>query len=402
MKTKVLMFGWEFPPHNSGGLGTACQGLTKALVAEKIEITFVLPKKNKDIDDSFLRIISPETSYMNFHRFDSPLSPYLGSTEYFRAISFSPGLVYGQSLFEEVLRYAIYGGNLAERETFDIIHAHDWLSFGAGIKAKERTGKQLVVHVHATEFDRGGGEGIDSRVYQIEKEGMEKADKVIVVSAFTKNIVIENYGISPEKIVVVHNGIDCFDCDFTSKNIHKIKEKGNKIVLFTGRITLQKGPDYFIRSAKEVLSCMDNVFFVLCGSGDMEQQIMEETAKLGISDRVLFTGFLRGERLQEMYRLADLFVMPSVSEPFGITPLEALASGTPVLISKQSGVSEVLYHALKVDFWDTREMANKIISALQYSPLSQCLCQEGLKELPKISWKNAARKCINIYTSLLS
>jgi len=399
MKKKILMFGWEFPPHNSGGLGTACHGLTKALIKKQTEIIFVLPKKLKGVDESFLKIISPDAPYTVMHAFDSPLSPYLNVKSYASDV-FKDEPIYGRDLFEEVSRYAFFGEAIAKRRDFQIIHAHDWLSFGAGIKAKEKTGNPLIVHVHATEFDRGGGNSIDSRVYKIEREGMEKADKVIANSNFMKSIIVRHYGIPEEKIEVVHNGIDFSEEDTATESMHKIKEAGKKIVLFVGRLTLQKGPDYFITCAKKVCDFSDDIFFVISGSGDMEQQLLEKVAAMGISDKVLFTGFLRGERLKEMYKMADLFVLPSVSEPFGITPLESLINGTPVLLSKQSGVSEVLEHALKVDFWDTEEMANKIISALNYEPVCNCLKEYGRKEARNITWDKAAEKCIDIYNTL--
>jgi len=397
MGKKVLMFGWEFPPHNSGGLGTACYGLTKALTKKGTEIIFVLPKKLKGMDESFLRITSPDASYAKKYSFDSPLTPYLNEENYVSEIFSKGGKIYGRDLFEEVSRYASFGEIISERESFDIIHAHDWLSFGAGVRAKEKTGKPLIVHVHATEFDRGGGGNVDQRVYDIERRGMEEADRVIAVSGFTKNIIVQNYGISEEKVEVVHNGVDLSAENDVVGSLHKLKEAGKKIVLFVGRLTLQKGPDYFIYSAKRVCDFNNDAFFVVSGSGDMEKKLMTEVARLGISDRVLFTGFLRGKKLREMYKMADLFVMPSVSEPFGITPLESLINGTPVLISKQSGVSEVVSHALKVDFWDVDEMASKIVCALSYSSLGSCLRDNGKKEVREITWDRAAERCNNIY-----
>jgi glycosyltransferase involved in cell wall biosynthesis len=393
MQKKILMFGWEFPPHNSGGLGVACYGLTKALSKKKVKVVFVLPRKLEGMDESFLKIVGSEMlndSYI----FNSPLTPYLNTKTYN-----SEG-IYGDTLFNEVLRYAEFGGVIAEKEEFDVIHAHDWLSFGAGIKAKIKSGKPLVVHVHATEFDRGGGSGINEFVYKIEKEGMEIADKIIAVSNFTKNIIIKHYGISEEKIEVVHNGIDFEKEKLSSNEIHKIKEVGKKIVLFVGRLTLQKGPDYFIQTAKRICDITKDVYFIVSGSGDMECQLIREVANCGISDRVFFTGFLRGEDLKNIYKTADIYIMPSVSEPFGITPLESIMNGTPVIISKQSGVSEVVSHALKVDFWDIEDTANKILTALNYKSLTDCLKKHSREEVAKITWNNAAEKCIKIYEAL--
>ncbi len=397
MGKKVLMFGWEFPPHNSGGLGTACLGLTEALLKKKTDVTFVLPKKIKGVKSLF-KIVSPETPHLSYYSVNSPLSPYMSGVLYKECVEFGKS-IYGHDLFEEVKRYALFGWDIAGRETFDVIHAHDWLSFGAGIKAKERSGKPLIAHVHATEFDRCGGGNINSRVYDMEKEGMIIADKIIAVSNFTKNIIVNRYGIAPEKIEVIHNGVRFEEKHNSLQKMSRMKKLGKKVVLYVGRITLQKGPDYFIKAAKRVLDVRNDVFFVMVGSGDMQAQVMKETARMGISDKVIFTGFLRGERLKKIYCMADLFVMPSVSEPFGITPLESLINGTPVLISKQSGSSEVISHALKVDFWDTEEMANKIICVLDNISMHNCLKEYGKKEALSLTWEKAAEKCINMYES---
>ncbi len=393
------MFGWEFPPHNSGGLGVACFGLTKALSQKNIKILFVLPKKFKGIKSSFLRIINPEEESASY-LFNSPINPYITEKKY-HSLLFSKERNYGAGLFDEVMRYARFGEMIAQKENFDIIHAHDWLSFGAGIKAKIKTGKPLIAHVHATEYDRGGGHGINPLVYKLEKEGMELADKIIAVSNFTKNIIVKNYHINPQKIEVVHNGIDIKENESFIENIHNIKANNKKIVLFVGRLTLQKGPDYFIKAAQKVCEYSKNIYFVISGSGDMEHQLIEQVAKNGISDRVFFTGFLRDEELRKAYKISDLFVMPSVSEPFGITPLESLINGTPVLISKQSGVSEVISNVLKVDFWDVDEMANKILTALNQEPLLKTLKEHGKDEVQKVTWEKSADKCIAIYNSLL-
>ncbi len=398
MKKRVLMFGWEFPPHNSGGLGVACYGLSKAISKTGVKIIFVLPKKLKGVKSSFLKIVDPGTTYESSYYFDSSIYPY-GTSQKETSDFFGFG-DRGNGLVEEVLRYASFGREVAKREKFSVIHAHDWLSFGAGLRAKKESGKPLVVHVHATEFDRGGGSGINSFVYGLEKRGMEEADKVIAVSNFTKEIIVKHYGISPEKVEVVHNGIDFTEKEAPSENIHKVKEAGKKIVLFVGRLTIQKGPDYFVKAAKKICDFSEDVYFVISGSGDMEYQLIEEVARMGISDRVLFTGFLREKELSEIYRMADLFVMPSVSEPFGMTPLESLINGTPVLISNQSGVSEVISHALKVDFWDVDDMAGKILATLNYGSLSDCLVEHGRKEAEKLTWDSAAEKCINIYNNI--
>jgi glycosyltransferase involved in cell wall biosynthesis len=399
MPLKVLMFGWEFPPHNSGGLGTACFGLTKALSREATDVVFVLPKK-VPVNSNHAKLIFANEKSIKIRHVDSILYPYITSKTYSDEVRNLKDEVYGLSLMEEVRRYAKKAGAIAVSENCDIIHAHDWLAFLAGIEAKRSTGKPLVVHVHATEFDRTGGTGINTEVFEIEKRGLSDADAIIAVSGFTKNILISKYGISPEKIEVVHNGIDTEEYLKLPSRIDALKATGNKIVLFVGRITLQKGPDYFISAAKRVLEFRPDTLFVVSGSGDMERQMIRQAADFGIGDKVIFAGFLRGDELNALYQSADLYVMPSISEPFGITPLESLANGTPALISKQSGVSEVLNHVLKTDFWDTEDMADKIISVLDNRVLYENLRENGEREAEKNSWGNAAMKCFSIYRRL--
>ncbi len=403
---KVLMFGWEFPPFNTGGLGTACYGLTKALSKQGVDITFVIPTAPKPIKSDFVNfIVASCTSFLDIKRVSSLLVPYISSKGYdsmYRQRSMTSdknfGLIYGQNLFEEVNRYAMKAREIAINETFDLIHCHDWMTYLAGIEAKKISKKPLIVQVHATEFDRTGGHP-NQAVYDIERMGMHAADLIIAVSNFTKNKIIKHYGIRPEKVFVVHNAIEF--TDFPDKEYFKIKSQ-DKIVLFLGRITLQKGPDYFLDAAKKVIENEKNIKFIIAGSGDMEADMIERAARLGIAQHVLFTGFLRGDDIDRAYKMADLYVMPSVSEPFGITPLEAMRNGTPVLISKQSGVSEVIKNCLKVDFWDIDEMASKIIAVLKYNALHHCLKEHGLIEIKKISWDDSAKKCIDIYEKALS
>lgn len=403
MATKVLMFGWEFPPHNSGGLGVACLGLTRAMAKEGFEITFVLPR-TVPVNPDHVKIKFAGLEKVKFKSVDSSLSPYLTSGKYKHLFGNTHGL-YGPDLISEVKRYALLGARIAEEEEHDVIYAHDWLSFGAGIEAKHTSGKPLIVHVHATEFDRcGGANGVNSEVYAIEKAGMEEADAIIAVSQFTKDIIVQHYGIPESKVIVVHNGIDETTFPYEPRGegrFHKIKKAGYKIVLFVGRITLQKGPDYFVRAAKRVLEYNPKVIFVMSGSGDMLKQVMQQAAYLGIGDKILFPGFLRDNDLAEMYSAADLYVMPSVSEPFGITPLEAMKMGTPIIISKQSGVSEAVKNALKVDFWDTEEMANKILAVIGYPELKKTLSSNGKSEVHHISWDRAADKLKNIIHKIL-
>lgn len=399
MSVRVLMFGWEFPPHNSGGLGTACFGLTRALAREHVGITFVLPKKvNAGAD--WLRMCFADLPDVAARGVAANLYPYITSENYARERKKLPP-VYGLNLIGEVRRYGLLAGEIAASESFDVIHAHDWLSYPAGLAARRVSGKPLVVHVHATEFDRTGGTGVNEEVYKIEQDGMREADAVITVSQWTKDMVVRRYGIPSRKVTVVHNGIEAGDYHPLPDRLAALKRAGEKIVLFVGRITLQKGPDYFIRAAKRVLEFQPKVYFVVAGSGDMEGQVLREAAALGIAERVVFTGFLRGEELDALYQSADLYVLSSVSEPFGITPLESLVNGTPVIISYQSGVAEVLRHALKVDFWDIDELANQIITVLRHPPLHRTLKQYGGEEARKVTWTAAAQKCLEIYRSML-
>ncbi len=401
---KILMFGWEFPPHNSGGLGVACKGLANAIVKQGATISFVLPKK-MNCDNSPFKFIFPDNNSdgLEIKNIDSLLSAYVTSESYQKLLKNNKeNGIYGYNLFNEVRRYGQEARKIALKEKFDIIHAHDWLSIPAGIEAKKVSNKPLIVQVHATEFDRTGGNNVNQQVYEIEKQGLSMADKIITVSKFTKKKVVRHYHINPEKIEVVYNAIKQEPFISPKRNFQSLKKGNKKIVLFLGRITLQKGPDYFLRTAKKVLERNSDVFFIVAGSGDMKFQMIEESASLGIADKVLFTDFLRGEDLISAYQSADLFVMPSVSEPFGLTPLESLLQKTPVLISKQSGVSEILSHSLKADFWDIDEMANKILSVLKYPALCQCLSENGNKEVKEISWQDSAIKCLKIYNQVLA
>ncbi len=389
------MYGWEFPPFSSGGLGTACFGLTKGLSGKGVCITFVLPNYPDSSDffeSNFLEIVSAN---ITFKQVSSPLRPYLTSARYgvLRDGARSPHL-YGESLFDEVHRYAEEAKRIAAKAEFGIIHCHDWMTFMAGIFSKQISGKPLIVHIHSTEFDRTGGNSLNQQVYDIERRGMQEADVVIAVSNYTKRLIVRHYGIAAEKIRVVHNAVD--------QNVSTIcRPRREKMVLFLGRVTLQKGPDYFLYAAKRVLEHDPDVKFIIAGKGDMEHFIIEKAAELGIAKNVLFAGFLKKEEVERAYRTAALYVMPSVSEPFGITALEAIQSGTPILISKQSGVSEVISHALKADFWDVNDLANKILAALKYQSLTDELREHSSEEIKKFSWDIPAQKCLDIYHEIL-
>ena len=424
---KVFMLGWEFPPFISGGLGTACYGLTKAMNQLGLKVTFCLPKIVENQYAKHVNLLSPnsltsiattrinELTNVTFHTINSPLQPYSRPDVYQQRIEetlkqkqqiHKPCNVtdhltnkadYGSDMYTEVYRYAAIAAELARNEDFDIIHAHDWMTYPAGIAVATTSDKPLIVHVHSTEFDRSG-EHVNQMIYDIEREGMHTADRIIAVSNFTRDIIISRYGISDGKVEVVHNGSER---DGHTPLRASTVSKDEKLVLFLGRITMQKGPEYFLQAAKKVLEVMDNVKFVMAGSGDMMHRAVEMAAELGIGSKVLFTGFLRGDDVQKIYEMADLFVMPSVSEPFGLVPLEALNNNVPVIISKQSGVSEVLTHALKVDFWDIDDMANKIVAVLKYAPLKITLQNHGNFEVRKLRWKDSAAKCANIYKATL-
>ncbi|MHC4255270.1 MAG: glycosyltransferase family 4 protein [Planctomycetota bacterium] len=425
---KVLMLGWEFPPYISGGLGTACYGLTKAMDQLGVQVTFILPKPIEESYTTHVKLLTPESiceedieffrewKNIKFRTISSPLKPYTTPEIYNRRFlerlrkkgrtqipvpeEFHLEVMdYSGDMYSEVHRYAAMATRLALDEDFDVVHAHDWMTYPAGIAISQMSGKPLVVHIHSTEFDRSG-ENVNQMIYDIEKKGMYSAAKVIAVSHFTKNIVVNRYGISTDKVEVVYNGVD-HDVNGAWSLEKTGIQKNEKIVLFLGRITMQKGPEYFIQAAKRVLAVMDNVKFVMAGSGDMVYQAVEMAAELGIGHKVLFTGFLRGEDVKRIYQLADLYVMPSVSEPFGIAPLEALDHDVPVIISKQSGVSEVLMHALKVDFWDVDEIANKIIAVLKYPPLEITLRNFGNYEVRKLRWTEAAARCLKVYEQTL-
>ncbi|MGV8087167.1 MAG: glycosyltransferase family 4 protein [Candidatus Woesearchaeota archaeon] len=407
-KLKVLMFGWEFPPFMSGGLGTACYGLTKGLTNKNVEVTFVMPNGPEDMKAEYVKLMiaSNLKKYnVKIKHVDTLLRPYLSDVQYIKEYdrrlelikngNVNSNVIYGKNIYEEVYRLSLAAKVIALSDDYDVIHCHDWMTFAAGIEAKKATGKPLVVHVHATEYDRGGGNGVNSHVYNMEREGMMFADRIIAVSNFTKQKLIDHYGISGDKITVVHNAVD-----FSEDKKFDIK-KQDKVVLFLGRLTLQKGPDYFIEAAKKVLDYDPDVRFIIAGNGDMEAKIVDRVAQLGIGNKVLFAGFVSGNDVDKAYRAADLYVMPSVSEPFGITPLEALRNNVPVIISKQSGVSEVLKNALKVDFWDVDELANKIISVLNYRSLHHDLSNHGFMEVHTFSWNIPADKCIEVYNSVI-
>lgn len=425
---KVLMFGWEFPPHITGGLGTACFGLTKGLLKHGVDVQFVVPKAYGDESEEAVRLINASDvrvmmndpvfrNYWNqitYMEIGSNLIPYVGPEEFQQMVKdnlnvkveegskvfsekFQFSGKYGHDLMEEVARYALVGASIAANSEFDIIHAHDWLTYSAGVAAKKISGKPLVVHMHATEFDRSG-ENYNENVYEIERKGMAEADRVITVSNLTRNIVIERYHIDPDKVITVHNAVEPPD---KAELLNTEKHVREKIVTFLGRITFQKGPEYFIEAAKKVLERDPNVRFVMAGTGDLMEKMIRRVAKLKISSNFHFTGFLKGENVDRMFAMSDVYVMPSVSEPFGISPLEAMRSNVPVVISKQSGVAEVLDHVMKVDFWDVDAMADAIYGLLHYQSLNSMFVSEGNEEVNNLKWESASRKIADIYETLV-
>jgi glycosyltransferase involved in cell wall biosynthesis len=426
---KVLMFGWEFPPHISGGLGTACYGLTRGLShIPGMDIIFVVPKSFGDEDQTAVHLLGANNvniteKQVNVEGFfrkiklievGSKIIPYTDPEEYLKLSEEYEGKEvkfintqlkgklkftgkYGPDLYQEIANYALVAIQIALDNQFDVIHAHDWLTYPAGIAARDISGKPLVIHVHATDFDRSGG-NVNPTVYQIEKNGFESADKIIAVSNLTRNTVIEKYGISPEKVVTIYNAVEPISDEERMQIKRGIPEK---VVTFLGRITLQKGPEYFIEAAHRVLQKMDNVRFVMAGSGDMMRRMIRRAARLGITDKFHFTGFLKGDDVYQMFSLSDVYVMPSVSEPFGISPLEAMQSNVPVIISYQSGVSEILKHAIKVNFWDIDAMADAIYGILNYSALSEYIKKYGKEEVDNLKWENSAVHVKEIYNTVV-
>ena len=415
---QILMFGWEFPPRISGGLGTACFGMTRTLTGLGHEIVFVMPHWEGETPPGMFEMLAASRIPLPLERCEAPaawkgltlraihshLRPYLNDRHY-RALltgQSGSGLLnitgnYGADLISESVRYGKAAGVIARERRFDIIHAHDWMTVFAGIEARTVSGRPFVLHIHSLEFDRSG-ENINQDIYDIERHGMEAADQVIAVSHYTKSAIVDRYGLDPAKVAVVHNAVR--QNDRLPDDRHR-RDPARKIVLFLGRITLQKGPDYFIEAAARILKELPEVTFVMAGCGDMLPRMVERVAELGIGGNFHFTGFLTGEEVEQIYAGSDLYVMPSVSEPFGITPLEAMRYDVPVIISRQSGVSEILHHVLKVDFWDVSEMADKMIAVLRHPALAADMVERSREALQQIHWEGAAVKIENIYRSLL-
>ncbi|OGJ86470.1 MAG: hypothetical protein A2350_20535 [Candidatus Raymondbacteria bacterium RifOxyB12_full_50_8] len=427
---RVLMYGWEFPPHISGGLGTACFGLTQAMALQGQRITFVLPRTSStgssgspvtllgcdQVEAEYSR--TPEEfleKYLTIETVDSPLYPYVNQEEYTKYMeAFARGRKdreiasdipekttsgegeYGPNLLHEIRRYASVAGSIATKVQHDVLHAHDWLTIPAGIEARRASKRPLVVHIHSLEFDRSG-DHVNQHVYDIERAGMEQADRIIAVSNFTKNKITRHYGINPDKITVVHNAV------IKRARAHAAPAPIKcpvKTVLFLGRVTFQKGPDYFVEAAAKVLSLRKDVRFVVAGCGDMLHRMIERVTELRIGRYFPFTGFLRGNDVSRIFGKSDVYVMPSVSEPFGISPLEAIQHDVPVIVSRQSGISEAVGNIFKVNFWDVRELADRILALLTYKPLRDVMTGEAAVELNTITWEKAARRVGEVYYQL--
>lgn len=418
---KALMFGWEFPPHILGGLGTASYGLTQGMAEqEDMDITFVIPKPSGDEDTSFLRIIGAGNTPVVYRdvsydyvreRLDRKMSPELyyhlrdyiyadfsyRKTDDLGCIEFSGK--YPDNLLEEINNYSIVAGVIARAEQCDVIHSHDWLTYPAGIHAKQITGKPLVVHVHATDFDRSRG-NVNPTVFAIEMDGMNQADHIITVSDLTRRTVIEKYHQDPSKVTTVHNAVTPLSPAIL--NLPDKRGVKDKIVTFLGRITMQKGCEYFVEAAARVLAKKpEGVRFIMAGSGDKMDEMINLAAKYNIADRFHFTGFMKGQQVYEVFRSSDVYVMPSVSEPFGISPLEAMQCGVPSIISYQSGCAEILNYAVKVDYWDVDAMADAIYALITYPEMHTFLKEEGLREVNSITWVEAGHKVRKIYDSII-
>jgi len=380
------MIGWEFPPAKTGGLGTHCYELVKNLGSKCVNVILLIPKRTQNTKYNISNVEIIEVGSV-------PIMPYNTTKE--STVTFEKG--YGWNFFKEV---EIFNKKCVETAlrmgpNFDIIHCHDWITINAGIEIKKRTGKPLVFTVHSTEYDRTANIYPLESIIEIEKKGIQEADLVITVSKNMKKQLIEKYGADEKKIKVIYNGID------VSRYFSLTNKERKNIVLFLGRLTNQKGPWFFLHTAKKVLEKKKDVIFVVAGHGDKLAELIKLSIDLGIGDRVLFTGYLTEEEINYAYAMADVYVMPSVAEPYGITALEAIASGTPVIISKNAGVAEEIKHCFKVDFWDTHEMADKIIAILNYPVLKECMRRNSYNEVKNLSWERTAAQTIEAYRCLL-
>jgi glycogen synthase len=395
-RMKVLMLGWELPPHNSGGLGVACYQLCQALGSrDDIDREFILPYEADHGSIDFMKVsaarpVGVQEIIKTSGAYDSYKYRYTDGHEETHDIYSQ------QAMYEKAV------AKLAFTKEFDVVHAHDWLTFRGAMRLKEATGCPIVLHVHALESDRAGGGHGNPLVREIESEALLLADQVVAVSELTRQAIIKEYGVPAEKVVVIHNSLDHatmtpVGADNSYEYLVRLKQEGYRVVTNIGRLTMQKGLTNLLRAAQEVVSRHPKTMFLIVGNGDQYHELIELAASLGIGRNVLFADFQRGKKWRDAFAIADLFVMPSVSEPFGLTPLEATAYGVPVLVTKQSGVSEVLHNCLKIDFWDVHEMANQILAVVQHDPLRRELTAGAYRELQSLSWHRPAEKIRDIY-----
>ncbi len=437
MNHKILMIGWEYPPHITGGLGMACKGLARALAEEGHELIFLVP-----------RLFGDETAPPGVHLMDVPEGLALLTEEELARLpalqitreTVLPGVYatrdvdtqlipgaeakivtrqsldqirlqggYGPGVYREIRWYADYVALLAPHLDIDVIHCHDWITYPAGMGAAVATGKPLVAHVHATEIDRSG-ENVNQFVYDLEREMFHRCNAVVTVSNFTRDLLLRHYGVPGHRVQAIHNGVE-FELPggYVHEQAFRPEEAGlpeserlkrDRLVLFMGRITFQKGPDYFVRAARIVVSRLPGVRFVMAGSGDMYHRMIEMAADLGIGKYFHYTGFLNKEEVTRLFAMSDLYIMPSVSEPFGLSPLEAMLHGVPTIVSKQSGVSEVISNCIKVDFWNVEDIAAAIISVLENKTLAGQLANGGAGEVQRVTWRAAAEKITRLYDDL--
>jgi glycogen synthase len=396
---KILMFGWEFPPFKSGGLGTACYDLTKGLSRQGVEVTFIMPNAPKNAKADFVKLMG--VSNVKVRGIDTPLTPYMTAEGYDESVGASSAQGgYGRNMLVEVERLAKAAVKIAREEPHDLIHTHDWMTYKAGLAAQKVSGKPIISHLHATEFDRTGNNP-NKEISKQEYEGLAKADMIITNSNFSKKNMLHHYKLPKEKVKVVHWGIEQNNPYYRLQYQSRINQ-GDKVVLFLGRVTVQKGPDYFVEAARHVLKHVQNVKFVLAGNGDMLSRMIDKVVEHDMVDKFIFTGFLRGKEVHQAFQMANVYVMPSVSEPFGLVALEALKNNTPIIVSKQSGVSEVIKHALKVDFWDVNELTNKIVGVLKHKELQEELRKNGHYEARKHTIDKPAEECVELYYKVLN
>ncbi len=378
------MIGWEFPPAKTGGLGTHCYELVKNLGKKGVKVTLLIPKRSTNTKHNIpnVEVIEVGSVYLN---------PY-NSINPDKEKTFEKG--YGWNFFEEVRAFNKKCVDIAKKKNFDLVHCHDWMTVNAGIDIKKSTGKPLVFTVHSTEYDRTANIYPMDFIVDVEKRGLEESNYVITVSEGMKRQLIDRYNADSSKIMVIYNGID-------ASRYFGLTKKGNNIVLFLGRLTNQKGPYFFLHAAKKVLEKNKNVMFIVVGEGEKMPELIKLAFNLNIMDHVIFTGYLSEESIMRAYAMADVYVMPSVSEPFGITALEAAASGTPVIVSKNAGVAEKILHCFKVDFWDTFEMADRIVGILKYNVLKDCMRRNCYKEVHNFGWDRVAEQTVSVYRRAL-